>query len=98
MPQQNEDRAGIVLFPFIALFAGAIFSALLISNAIDIDDGLEQERYTSARNQIIGAGIRAVAEMLGVSGSMALGALIVVPSLVWFVFGVKKYRREQPTA
>ncbi len=83
----------MLISPFVAFFCSSILSAILVYDAVQIAAGtFERDVYTSGRNQILREMVEGLARMLGPIPSIGLSALLVVPSLAWFVVVYRRYR------
>jgi hypothetical protein len=85
-----------LISPACFLIASAIFSIMLVYDAVQIDGGhYERSHYTSARNEIIGSGIHALAEMLGLIGSIVAGLVLCGIFVAWIALAYRKIKRAR---
>lgn len=89
------DRTGIVIFPASIFVAAATFAVVLVWDAIEQASGsYQQAHYRSARTELFSQMTAALAELLGLYGSLAL-ALVMIGGLgLWFGRSVMHYRRR----
>ncbi|MBK7397694.1 MAG: hypothetical protein IPJ34_15705 [Myxococcales bacterium] len=85
----HEQRQ--LVTPVCFTLASVILAAILIHDAVEIDAGqLKSTRVTGGRNAMMAAGVRALAEMLGLAGSIAFAVGLVLAMGLWVALG---YRR-----
>ncbi|MGZ3417857.1 MAG: hypothetical protein ACXVEE_08340 [Polyangiales bacterium] len=84
-----------LISPVCFLIASAIGSAMLIYDAVQIEGGhtrFERSSYTSARNEIVGSGIHALAEMLGLVGSIVASLVLMGIFVAWIAIAYRKIK------
>ena len=84
----NEESERLV-GPVAALLASVVLSALLIYDAVQIENG---EGDDSGRRKALAEAIRAIAEGIGVTGSIVVASVAVVASSVWLVLRIRSIR------
>lgn len=87
-----------LISPACFLIATVIFGIMLVYDAVQIEGGhtrFERSHYTSARNEIIGGGIRSLAEMLGVVGSIVASLLLMGIFVAWIALAYRKIKRAR---
>lgn len=86
--------------PVCLTLASAIFVALLVNDALEIDAGhlTSTAHYTSTRNAAMAAGVRALAEMLGLVGSIAVGGAVIALMALWVGLSYRRIVRARPAA
>ncbi|MBL8744086.1 MAG: hypothetical protein JNK04_23425 [Myxococcales bacterium] len=77
------DRTGILVSPLCAFLAGSIFSALLVTSAMNERD---------ASRKVIDQMLVALGHALGVGPSIGVAAVVTMSSLVWLVMRYRYYR------
>lgn len=96
----TNDEQRQLISPICFSLASALLVALLVYDAAEIESGqvASTTRYTSARNQILGAGIRALAEVLGFAGSIVTGGVLIATMVVWLVLSYRRILRARRMA
>jgi hypothetical protein len=87
-----------LISPVCFAIAAVIVSIMLVYDAVEIEGGhtrYERSHYTSARNEIIGGGIHALAEMLGLIGSIVASVLLVGIFVAWIALAYRKIKRAR---
>ena len=89
------DRTGIVIFPASIFVAAATFAIVLVWDAIELTGGsYRQAHYRSARTELFSQMMAALAGLLGLYGSLAVAALVLVSAGVWLGRSVMHYRKR----
>ncbi|MBL8719152.1 MAG: hypothetical protein JNL79_24415 [Myxococcales bacterium] len=86
----HEQRQ--LVTPVCFTLASVILAAILVHDAVEIDAGQlkSSTRVTGGRNAMMAAGVRALAEMLGLAGSIAFGVGLVLAMVLWVALGYRK--------
>ncbi len=89
----NDHETRQLVAPVCLTIAAMGFSAFLIYDAAQIEDGIaDHERYTSVRTEFVAKGIRSLAEILGWAGSWIASAVVVGAMIAWIVVTVRRIR------
>ena len=93
----TNDEQRQLITPVCFTIGSVIFFALLVYDAAEVEAGQVRSttRYTSARNAILGAGIRALAEMLGLVGSVVAGAALIALMGLWIGLSYRRIKRQR---
>ncbi len=91
----HEQRQ--LVTPVCFTLASVILAAILIHDAVEIDAGQLKSsvRVTGGRNAMMAAGVRALAEMLGLAGSIAVAVGLVLAMALWVGLGYRKIVRAR---
>lgn len=83
--------------PFCFTFAAAIWVAILLYEAVEIDGGhVKSLAYRGGRNAALMAATRGLAEMLGLVGSIVFSVLLVGALAAWLVVSYRRVVRARP--
>ena len=89
------DRTGIVILPMAVFLAGLTFGGVLAWDAIEMArETHTQAHYSSTRTELASQMTAALAELLGLYGSLAVGALLIGSTGIWFARSVLHYRKR----
>ena len=92
---QLPDRTGIVILPASVFVAGLVFAIVLAWDAIELAGGNHhQEYYRSARTELMSQMTSALADLLGLYGSLGLAVVLILGLGGWFVRSVMHYRKR----
>lgn len=87
------DRTGILILPFGIFAATAWFAIALAYNAYEMaNDTYQHAELRYVREQLLSDMIAALARMLGLWGSIAVAAVLMGASGVWFARAIGNYR------
>lgn len=90
----HEQRQ--LVTPVCFTLASVILAAILIHDAVEIDAGqLKSSTRVTGRNAMMAAGVRALAEMLGLAGSIAFGVGLVLAMGLWVALGYRRVVRAR---
>ena len=91
----TDEEQRQLITPVCFAFASAIFVALLVYDAAEVESGhiITSARYTSARNAALGAAIRGLAEMLGLVGSIVASTILLAAMGLWIAMSYRKIKR-----
>ena len=92
LEQRLPDRTGILIAPFCFGLPAVAFGLALVWKALS-SRSVNDDTYESAGTQIAFGVIGALADALGVVGSIAVAAVICAAVGVWMARVVMRYRR-----
>ncbi|MFV8755300.1 hypothetical protein ACNOYE_32520 [Nannocystaceae bacterium ST9] len=89
------DRTGILIFPASMAIAGWVFAIVLAMDAIELSKGTYvQADHRGMREDLLSKMMAALAEALGLVGSLCVAAALAIGLGTWFARSVIHYRKR----